>query len=80
MRRDKLYVCVKGPQSGSSIDMALSVNQVIQDFIDICKDVLEEEVFMVSLNHPFRSENKILNLKDTFAEAGVANGDILILS
>lgn len=80
MRRDKLYVCVKGPHPNATIDMALAVNQVIRDFLATCKEVLEEEIHTVMLNRPFETEYSILNPNETFAAAGVANGDILILS
>jgi len=81
MRQDKIYICVKGPQQNASIDMALALNQVVRDFVTICKEILQEDIHSVKVNHPFDTpEDSILNPSATFASAGVANGDILILS
>lgn len=81
MRRDKVYVCVKGPQPNARIDMALAANQVVRDFMNTCQEILQEDIHSVRVNHPFDTpEDSVLNPKDTFSSSGVANGDILILS
>lgn len=81
MRQDKVYVCVKGPQPNATIDMALAINQVVKDFMITCEEVLQEKIHLVRVNHPFDTpEDIILNPNSTFSMAGVANGDILILS
>jgi uncharacterized ubiquitin-like protein YukD len=80
MKRDKIYVCIKGPGKDDEIDMVLAQDQIIQDFMKICTETLGKEISSIKVNHPFEQKFVLLDGNRTFFEEKVSNGDILLLT